>query len=347
MGRKSAPRAGKWLRKFAIRVVALAAAAFVLSSVLVIADGNVKSAEVCAPNTRAFIPLLRMGVSVFILADTEAVIADADRTPVFYARAGLPANESSLHVRQEDRLVHALDLGTFNRLEWLNWAAKLTFRAMSFHTLRHCGHGRPPARGVGVSGLDKSAPQLCGPPVAGFPGKHHILPHATSKNGRIATPHANRSPQRGCKRWPASKLPKLIAAAFVPSGSATCSRAGDEATFPNRPIEIVFWATPGGPPSTLLSWALAGAAPADPHVPDVITASSGTVNMPTGRIPFAPEDVTPILRNRIDPFLVAVPDDRPSCTLGDLFKAAHVPPDEVSMSGFSPSTHPHNRDRYK
>ena len=69
--------------------------------------------------------------------------------------------------------------------------------------------------------------------------------------------------------------------------------------------------------------------------------------MPTGRIPFAPEDLTPILRNRIDPFLVAVRDDSPSRTPGDLFEAAHVRPGEASVSGFSPSTHPHNRNRYK
>ncbi len=69
--------------------------------------------------------------------------------------------------------------------------------------------------------------------------------------------------------------------------------------------------------------------------------------MATGRIPFAPEDFTPILRTRIDPFLVAVKDDSPSRTPGDPFEAAHARPDEMSVWGFSPSTHPHNRDQYK
>ena len=69
--------------------------------------------------------------------------------------------------------------------------------------------------------------------------------------------------------------------------------------------------------------------------------------MATGRIPFAPEDVTPILRHRIDPFLVAVRDDSASRTLGDPFEAAHARPGEVSVSRFSPSTHPHNRDRHQ
>ena len=130
--------AWKWLRKFAIRVAALGAAAFVLYSLVVIAGGNVKSEEVRAEYSGLH-PLLRMGVSVFVLADADAVITDADRTPDFYARVGLPANESSLHFRQDDGFVHALDLRTINRPEWRNLAAELAFRAMGFHTLRHVG----------------------------------------------------------------------------------------------------------------------------------------------------------------------------------------------------------------
>ena len=140
-----------------------------------------------------------------------------------------------------------------------------------------------------------------------------------------------------------------------------CSPAGEEAAFPSRSIEIVSWATPGGP-TDLLSRALAEAAPphfdgrrvtvmtrqggagaagmqymqgreGDPHVLGVFTAS-GTVNMATGRIPFSPGDFTPILRIQIDPFLIAVRDDSPFHTLGDLFEAAHARPGEVSVSGF-------------
>ena len=130
--------AGKRLRKFVTRVAALAAAAFVLYSLVVIAGGNVKSDEVRAEYSRLH-PLLRMAVSVFVLADADAVITDAARTPEFYARAGLPANESSLHFPQDDGFVHALDLRTIHRPEWRNFAAELAFRAMGFHTLRHVG----------------------------------------------------------------------------------------------------------------------------------------------------------------------------------------------------------------
>lgn len=140
-----------------------------------------------------------------------------------------------------------------------------------------------------------------------------------------------------------------------------CGTSTGEAPFPNRAIEIVSWATPGGP-SDLLARAIGEAAPdyfegqrvsvmtrqggagaagmqylrsraGDPHVLGVFTAS-GTVNMATGRIPFAPGDFTPILRIQVDPFLVAVREDSPFRTIGDLIGAARERPGEVSMSGF-------------
>ena len=149
-------------------------------------------------------------------------------------------------------------------------------------------------------------------------------------------------------------LPAALAA-------TACTPSSEEAGFPSGPIQIVSWATPGGP-SDLLARALAGAAPdhfdgqrvtvttrqggagaagmqylrgraGDPHVLGVFTAS-GTVNMATGRIPFAPGDFTPILRIQVDPFLVAVREDSSFRTLEDVFEAARTRPGEVSMSGF-------------
>ena len=168
------------------------------------------------------------------------------------------------------------------------------------------------------------------------------------------------------KGWSRRSSGRQTLIGFVAPGLAAlalagCSPSGEEAAFPSRAIEIVSWATPGGP-TDLLSRALAEAAPphfdgrrvtvmtrqggagaagmqylqgreGDPHVLGVFTAS-GTVNMATGRIPFSPGDFTPILRIQIDPFLVAVRDDSPFHTLGDLFEAAHARPGEVSVSGF-------------
>ncbi|WP_420617416.1 Bug family tripartite tricarboxylate transporter substrate binding protein [Candidatus Palauibacter sp.] len=168
---------------------------------------------------------------------------------------------------------------------------------------------------------------------------------------------------KGWSRRSFGRQPPVGFAAFglAALALAGCSSSGGEAAFPSRAIEIVSWATPGGP-TDLLSRALAEAAPphfdgrrvtvmtrqggagaagmqylqgreGDPHVLGVFTAS-GTVNMATGRIPFSPGDFTPILRIQIDPFLVAVRDDSPFHTLGDLFEAAHARPGEVSVSGF-------------
>lgn len=130
--------AGIRFRRFLTRMTVLTGAAFMLYSVLVVAGGNVKSEEVRAEFSGLH-PLLRIGVSVVVLVDPGAVITDAERSPDFYARAGLPANESSLHFRQDDGFVHALDLRTVDRPEWRNQATELVFRAMGFQTLRHVG----------------------------------------------------------------------------------------------------------------------------------------------------------------------------------------------------------------
>lgn len=130
--------AGKGLTKLMTRAAALLACAYVVYSVMFVAVGNVKSAEVRAEYT-ALHPLLRLGASSLILVDSESVITDAGRTPDFYRRMGLPPNEASLHFEQESGFVHALDLRTIGRPEWRNRAAEIAFRAMGFHTLRHVG----------------------------------------------------------------------------------------------------------------------------------------------------------------------------------------------------------------
>ncbi len=155
----------------------------------------------------------------------------------------------------------------------------------------------------------------------------------------------------------------LVIVALAAGGCGPGSGSDDDGgeAYPARAIEIVSWATPGGP-SDLLARALAEVAPryfddhrvtvstrqggagasamqylkgraGDPHVLAVFTAS-GTVNMASGRIPFSPEDFTPILRIQLDPFLIAVKEDSPFRTLGDFFGAARARPGEVSISGF-------------
>jgi hypothetical protein len=85
-------------------------------------------------------PLLRLAVSTLILADRNTVITDLTRTPDDYRRMGLPLNRGSLHYRQVDGWVHAVDLRTTRNgvrdilVEWY-------FRALGFDTLRHVGTG--------------------------------------------------------------------------------------------------------------------------------------------------------------------------------------------------------------
>ena len=141
---------------------------------------------------------------------------------------------------------------------------------------------------------------------------------------------------------------------------------GGAADYPSRPVEIVSWATPGGP-SDLLARNLvevgsehfgedmsvttrqggSGAAamryissrPPDGHTLGIFT-SSGAVNMATGRIPYGPEDFTYIMRIQLDPFLVAVPSESRFADLDDFFAYAEENPGELSIAGFgSASAH--------
>ena len=132
--------AGKGLKWLMTRGAAALALAYVAYSVVYVGSANVKSDEVRAEYT-ALHPLLRLAASAVILADASAVITDASRTPDFYRRMGLSPNESSLHFRQDDGFVYALDLRTIGRPEWRNRAVELTFRALGFNTLRHVGTG--------------------------------------------------------------------------------------------------------------------------------------------------------------------------------------------------------------
>jgi len=84
-------------------------------------------------------PLLRVAVSTVILADRDIVLTDVHRTPGDYAAMGLPVREESLHYRQRDGFVHAMDLRTAGRPDWRNAAVEVYFRAAGFETLRHVG----------------------------------------------------------------------------------------------------------------------------------------------------------------------------------------------------------------
>lgn len=122
---------GLWL---AVPVV-VAYAAFAL---LYLSSVNAKSDEVRA-YYRVVHPMLRLAVATATLADDGLVVTDAYRVPEDYAAMGLPLYENSLHFRQADGYVHAMDLRTIGRSEIRNWAMVAYFRLLGFQTLRHVG----------------------------------------------------------------------------------------------------------------------------------------------------------------------------------------------------------------
>jgi len=98
-------------------------------------------------------PLLRLGVSTWVIVDGGLVITDTAREPDDYERMGLPALERSLHYRQPDGYVHAMDLRTLGRSGLRNWVTGTYFRLLGFRVLRHVGtadhfHVSLPLRGL-------------------------------------------------------------------------------------------------------------------------------------------------------------------------------------------------------
>lgn len=152
----------------------------------------------------------------------------------------------------------------------------------------------------------------------------------------------------------------VLAVAACGSGPGSGGADADPAAWPSRPIEIVSWASPGGP-TDLLARALARVGPrhfgqpmrvvtheggagaatmryltrhaGDAHILAVFTAS-GAVSMAAGRIPFDPADFTFLLRIQRDPFLLAVRAESPYRDLRDLFEDARRRPGAVSVAGF-------------
>jgi hypothetical protein len=142
-------------RRLLSRSAAGLALVFVLHGLLYVGVRNVKG-DAVRSEYRALHPLLRLGSTVLVLVDRDAVVTDAARTREDYAAMGLPPAETSLHFAQSDGYVHALDLRTVGRAEWRNVLVETGFRMMGFHTLRHVGtadhlHVSLPPRGASAS----------------------------------------------------------------------------------------------------------------------------------------------------------------------------------------------------
>jgi len=86
-------------------------------------------------------PILRMGTSTLAFIDRDLIITDTDRVPEDYRKMGLPTKSRSLHYKQRNGFVHAVDIRTKGHSEVRNFALKWYFKMMGFNTLRHVGTG--------------------------------------------------------------------------------------------------------------------------------------------------------------------------------------------------------------
>jgi hypothetical protein len=142
LARRFTKRGGKSGRALIIPLakwVALPLVLFYCSySLLYLASVNAKSEPVRA-YYRSVHPLLRLSLSTLILVDRDMLITDTGRQPEDYTRMGLPTNSRTLHYRQADGWIHAVDLRTTGRGVIKNRGVQLYFWLMGFDTRRHVG----------------------------------------------------------------------------------------------------------------------------------------------------------------------------------------------------------------
>ncbi|MBO6575856.1 MAG: hypothetical protein JJ896_10600 [Rhodothermales bacterium] len=133
-GRRLGLRPGKWLPRASLAVVG----AYCVYGLLFLSPRQFKSASVQETYTSLH-PAIRLALATMVLVDSDAVITDGARQPEDYGRMNLPVNQRSLHYAQESGYVHAVDLRTIGRPEWLNTATRLYLRSVGLEVLRHTG----------------------------------------------------------------------------------------------------------------------------------------------------------------------------------------------------------------
>jgi hypothetical protein len=121
-----------------LRLLTLALLFYGVYALLYLSTKNAKS-EAVARQYTSLHPVLRLGVSTILLMDRQMVITDAHRLPEDYRRMGLEQKNQSLHFRQSNGYVHALDVRTNDRSAIRNFLLKWYFRAMGFRVLQHGG----------------------------------------------------------------------------------------------------------------------------------------------------------------------------------------------------------------
>lgn len=111
---------------------------YCLFSLFYLSGIHAKSADVQSVY-RSMHPILRVAVSTVTLADNDLVITDIERINEDYERMGLRVNPTSMHYRQSDGYVHAVDIRTLGRGSVRNGLLQGSLELMGFRTLRHTG----------------------------------------------------------------------------------------------------------------------------------------------------------------------------------------------------------------
>ncbi len=126
-----------WLKRRAFFALFLVIA-YCFQGLLFLSSGNAKSPDVLI-EYKSLHPILRMSISTFMLLDRNLLITDVNRLPEDYRKMGLPSKSGSLHYKQSDGFVYAVDLRTRDKAEWKNVFVSVYFRLMGFNALRHTG----------------------------------------------------------------------------------------------------------------------------------------------------------------------------------------------------------------
>lgn len=102
-------------------------------------SGEYAKSEQVQTEYTAMHPMLRLSVGTLVLFNQQLLITDMNRAPEDYQSMGLRSKKHSLHYKQTDGFVHAMDLRTNGHSELRNTLLKTYFTLMGFNTLRHTG----------------------------------------------------------------------------------------------------------------------------------------------------------------------------------------------------------------
>ena len=123
-------------RRFALALVFVFG--FALQGLMYISAKNIKHPSLRS-EFRSLHPILRLSMSTLLILDKKAILTDAQRIPEDYRKMGLKQKTNSLHYKQSDGYVYAIDLRTKGRNEIRNQFLNLYFKMMGLKTLRHTG----------------------------------------------------------------------------------------------------------------------------------------------------------------------------------------------------------------